>query len=149
VARVNATVDAATRQVKVYVTVPNRDRRLAGDMFASGRIVLHATAGAVAVPGSAVQPANGSGLVAWVIAGGKVEKRSVTVGLRDELRDLIEVKSGLAAGETVIVSPMEDLTPGQRVEITGEGGTAVPAAAPATDKSVAPAPGPAQPAAEK
>jgi hypothetical protein len=40
--------------------------------------------------------------------------------VRDELRDLVEIESGLAAGETVIVSPMEDLTPGQRVEIAGE-----------------------------
>jgi RND family efflux transporter MFP subunit len=120
VARVNATVDQATRQVMVYVTVPNRDHRLAGDMFASGRIVLREAAGVVAVPGAAVRPANGSGLVVWVIAGGKVEKRPVTIGVRDELRDLVEIESGLAAGETVIVSPMEDLTPGQRVEIAGE-----------------------------
>jgi RND family efflux transporter MFP subunit len=129
VARINATVDQATRQVKIYVTVPNRDHRLAGDMFASGRIVLREVAGAVAVPGAAVQPANGSGLVAWVIRAGKVERRPVTVGLRDERADLVEIKSGLALGETVIVSPMEDLTPGQRVELTGDSAAAVPPAA--------------------
>lgn len=131
VARINTTVDQATRQVKVYVAVPNRDRRLAGDMFASGRIVLREAAGVVAVPGAAVQPANGSGLVAWVIRDGKVERRAVTAGMRDERRELVEITSGLAAGETVIVSPMEDLTPGQRVEIAGEPGPAAPAPAPA------------------
>lgn len=132
VARVNATVDAATRQVKIYVTVPNRDRRLAGDMYASGRIVLHEAQGVVAAPASAVQSANGSGLVAWVVRDGKVERRVVTVGLRDELRDQVEVRSGLAPGETVIVSPMEDLTPGQRVEIAGD--SAAPAARPAAQR---------------
>jgi RND family efflux transporter MFP subunit len=146
VARVNATVDPATRQVKVYVTVPNRDHRLAGDMFASGRIVLRQATGVIAAPGAAVQPANGSGLVAWVIAGGKVEKRPVTVGLRDELRDLVEIRSGLAAGETVIVSPMEDLTPGQRVEISGED---VGAGAAGVKPEPAAKPAAARPAAEK
>ena len=133
VARINATVDPATRQVKVYVAVPNRDHRLAGDMFASGRIVLRAAAGVVAVPGAAVQAANGSGLVAWVIRDGKIERRSVTVGMRDERADLVEIRSGLAPGETVIVSPMEDLTPGQRVEVTGDSAAAAPPTArPAT-----------------
>jgi len=126
VARINATVDPATRQVKVYVAVPNRDHRLAGDMFASGRIVLRAAAGVVAVPGAAVQAANGSGLVAWVIRDGRVERRPVTVGMRDERADLVEIRSGLAPGETVIVSPMEDLTPGQRVEIAGDSAAAAP-----------------------
>src|SRR6267378_3952376 len=35
VSRVNATVDPATRQVKVYVTVANSARRLVGGLFAS------------------------------------------------------------------------------------------------------------------
>jgi hypothetical protein len=52
---VNATVDAATRQVKVYVTVSNSDRRLVGGLYASGRIVLSQVAGAIAVPPTAIR----------------------------------------------------------------------------------------------
>jgi RND family efflux transporter MFP subunit len=120
VSRVNATVDPATRQVKIYVTVPNRDHRLAGDMFATGRVVVREARNAVALPAGAAQTAGGA-TYAWVVAGGKLEKRPVTIGLRDELAELVEVKSGLAGGETVVVSPMEDLTPGQPVQVGGGG----------------------------
>ena len=62
----------------------------------------------------------GTSLV-WVIAGGKAEQRPVTIGVRDELRDLVEVKTGLRAGDAVVVSPIEGLTPGQPVQITDAG----------------------------
>lgn len=121
VARVNSTVDAATRQVKVYVTVPNRDHRLAGDMFASGRIALSEARGGLAVPTAALRPAAGGGQAVWVIAGGKAEAHAVTTGVRDELRDLVEVKTGLKDGDTVIVSPIEGLASGQLVQVIQAG----------------------------
>ncbi len=134
VARVNSTVDAATRQVKIYVTVPNRDHRLAGDMFATGRIALSEARGGLAVPTAAVRPAAGGAQAVWVIAGGKAEARTVTTGVRDELRDLVEVKSGLREGDSVIVSPIEGLTSGQLVQVIQPAG---PAKTP--DKAASPA----------
>jgi len=130
VARVNSTVDPATRQVKVYVTVPNGDHRLAGDLFASGRIVLAQAKAALAVPTAAVRPGTGGGSVVWVVAGGRAEQRAVTTGVRDELRDLVEVRAGLKEGERALVSPVEGLTPGQAVQVAGED-----AAAPAPAKT--------------
>ncbi len=129
VARVNETVDPATRQVKVYVTVPNRDHRIAGDLFATGRIVLRQANGVVAVPSSSITSVPGDGQVAWVVMGGKLEKRKVTTGVRDELRDLVEVTSGLSAGEVAVVSPIEGLAPGQPVQVTADSGASRPAAA--------------------
>jgi len=120
VARVNATVDAATRQVKIYVNVPNRDHRLAGDMFASGRIMLNTVKGALAAPGAAVRKDPDGSTFVWVVNGGKLEKRPVTAGVRDEAQDLAEVKSGLREGERVIVSPIEGLVPGQAVRVGGD-----------------------------
>ena len=117
VARVNATVDAATRQVRVYVNVPNRDRRLAGDMFASGRILLGTAKGVLAVPATALRREAGGPTFAWVVAGDRLERRPVTAGLRDEERELAEVKSGLREGERVIVSPIEGLAQGQAVRV--------------------------------
>lgn len=135
VARVNSTVDAATRQVKVYVTVPNRDHRLAGDLFASGRIVLDRVKGALAIPSAGVRSGPGGTSLVWVIAGGRAEQRQVTIGVRDELLDLIEVKTGLRAGDAVVVSPIEGLTPGQPVQITDAPGTAGPPNAAAAPKA--------------
>ncbi len=129
VARVNSTVDAATRQVKIYVSVPNRDHRLAGDMFATGRIALSEAHGGLAVPTAAVKPAAGGAQSVWVVAGGKAEAHLVTIGLRDELRDLVEVKSGLKEGDSVIVSPIEGLASGQLVQVIQP---AAPAKAPDT-----------------
>jgi membrane fusion protein (multidrug efflux system) len=129
VARVNTTVDAATRQVKVYVTVPNRDHRLAGDLFASGRIVLDRAAGVLAIPSAGVRVGPGGTKLAWVIAAGKAEQRQVTLGIRDELLDLVEVRTGLAVGDQVVVSPVEGLSPGQPVQVTDAPAAASPAAA--------------------
>lgn len=119
IARVNAAVDAATRQVKVYVNVPNRDRRLAGDMFASGRILLDVVKGAVSVPAGAVRKGEGGAAYAWVVSAGRLEKRPVTTGVHDEVQDLVEVKGGLREGDRVIASPIEGLVAGQAVRVAG------------------------------
>ena len=124
IARINAAVDPATRQVKVYVNVANRDRRLAGDMFASGRILLDTVKGAAAVPVTALRQATDGSEFVWVVAAGKLEKRAVTGGLRDEARDLAEVKAGLREGERVVVSPIEGLVPGQPVRVAGDSAAA-------------------------
>ena len=145
VARVNATVDAATRQVKVYVVVPNHDHRLAGDMFATGRILLETKTSALAVPSSGVRVDPDGSTFVWVVNGGKADRRVVRTGVRDESRDVIEVVGGLREGETVVVGPIEGLVPGQPVQVTGEPGAASKAAAGAASAAGAEAAG--QPAA--
>ena len=120
IARVNAAADPATRQVRVYVVVPNPGRRLVGGLFASGRLVTGEANGVVVVPGPAVRGGADSTYV-MVVGGGKLERRAVTLGLRDETRDAVEVRAGLAAGDSVVVGPIEGLSAGQRVRITGAG----------------------------
>jgi RND family efflux transporter MFP subunit len=131
IARVNATVDPATRQVKVYVNVPNRDRRLAGDMFASGRVLLDTAAGVIAAPSSALRTSPDESQYVWVVEGGKIQRRPVTAGLKDEMRDLTEVRTGLKEGEQVIASPIEGLVAGQPVRVAGAADSGTPAGAPA------------------
>jgi membrane fusion protein (multidrug efflux system) len=135
VSRVNATVDQATRQVKVYVAVPNRDHRLAGDMFASGRIVLRQANAALAVPGSGVTTGTDGTAHAWVVSDGKLHQRTVTVGLRDDQNDLVEVRSGLQAGDKVVISAVEGLVDGQPVQLSRGLAPDAPAAAPAPPKN--------------
>jgi membrane fusion protein, multidrug efflux system len=148
ISRVNATVDVATRQVKVYVQVPNRDHRLAGDMFASGRVVLQRAPHALAVPASSVKATAGTTLQAWVAADGKLSRRTVTIGLRDELRDLVEVKSGLREGEKVVVSPIEGLVDGQPLQLSRDAAPPPAAALAATRPETASA-APAKTAAKR
>jgi len=133
ISRVNATVDEATRQVKVYVLVPNRDHALAGDMFASGRIVLDRAPGALAVPVNSVKAGSGSTAQAWVVSGGKLARRAITTGLHDELRDLVEVKSGVREGEKIIATQIDGLVDGQPVQLSRDTApTTAPPQTPAT-----------------
>lgn len=119
VARVNAAADAATRQVKIYVTVPNRDGALVGGLFASGSVVTREARKALALPAAAVR---GDAAQAWVMAieRGVLVKRPVTLGVRDEAHDLTEVLSGLAEGDVVVTGPIEGLAEGQPARVGGK-----------------------------
>ena len=54
---------------------------------------------------------------AMVVENGKVSRREVRAGLKDPGRDLVQIVSGLAAGDVVVTGPIEGLTPGRAVEI--------------------------------
>lgn len=52
----------------------------------------------------------------WVLANGRVERRAIQVRIRDLLR--LEVVSGLAEGESVVIEGRDKLAPGSRVSAT-------------------------------
>lgn len=116
VARVNATADAATRQVQVYVRVPNAGGRLVGGLFATGAIVTSEARSAIAVPAAAIRGEEGSRFV-YTIARGLLEKHTIESGVRDDGRGLAEVRSGLAAGDSVVTGAIDGLQPGQPVGV--------------------------------
>ena len=121
VARVNAEADPTTRQVRVYVQVPNPGGRLVGGLFASGRVVTAEARAALAVPRAGVRTGPVGHAYVWVVDRGHIARREVTVGLVDEGRDLIEIRSGLSAGETAVIGPAESLKAGLAVRIAGQG----------------------------
>jgi hypothetical protein len=63
---------------------------------------------ALVVPSQALQEGR-----VWRVEGDRAQPVEVRVGLKSIER--IEIISGLAAGERIIISPTQDLTPGQRV----------------------------------
>ena len=115
VARVNATVDAATRQVKLYVTVLNPGGRLVGGQFASGRVVLRRVAGAIAVPLAALRNDSAGARYVLLVDRGRIARAPVATGATDERALLVEIRRGLVEGATVIIGPANGLTPGQVV----------------------------------
>jgi len=121
VARVNAQADPATRQVKVYVHVPNGDGRLVAGLFASGHVVTREARKVLAVPSAAVRH-DGDAAFAWVVVGGKLERRAIRPGLRDEARDRVEVLEGLAEGDSVVTGPTEGFEPGRPARVSGREG---------------------------
>ena len=128
VARVEPTADPATRQVGVYVRLPNRDRALVGGLFATGRIL---TGGAVGGGGrTRVRRARGSGerdATCWAVEEGVVvtparDGRQPRRGARGGGRDPQRPPGG---GEQVVVAPGDS----RRAPRSGS----VPPAAPAPD----------------
>lgn len=118
ISRINPIADPATRQVRIYVDVPNSSRRLVGGLFVSGRVLVHEARDAVAVPRVAVRYEGEARVpTVWVVDGGKAVKRRVVVGIADEERALVQITSGVAAGDTVIVGPVDGLAEGATVDI--------------------------------
>ena len=116
--RINPAVDPATRQVRIYVNVPNADRSLVAGLFAEGRVATDARR-AVAVPLSAVDR-RGTAPVIHRLKSGKVDVVSVQLGVTDEAAELVEVSAGLAQGDTVLLGSAQGVTAGTPVRVTQE-----------------------------
>jgi membrane fusion protein, multidrug efflux system len=119
ISRINPTADPATRQIQIYVDVPNARETLVGGLFVSGRVLTREAPDAVAVPAVAVRR-EGEARVPYVYAvrQGRIARRLVTVGIADGDRALVEIRSGVAVGDTVVVGPIEGLVDGTPVQIS-------------------------------
>jgi len=116
IVRVNPTADPTTRQVRIYVSIPNAGRALVGGLFATGRM-SSATKTGLIVPESAVDLRGTSPSVIRV-KGGKAEKVQITVGLTDKTSETIEVLAGVQAGDTLLIGAAQGVTPGTPVKVT-------------------------------
>ncbi len=114
--RVDPTADPSTRQVGVYVRVPNPGNRILGGQFARGRIVSGVADTALTVPIAALRGTADSSYV-LVIEAGRIVRRHVSVGIRDAGGDYASILQGLEEGAMVIVLPGAPLVPGTRVAV--------------------------------
>ena len=115
--RINPTADPATRQVRVYVSVPNPDQRLVAGLYAEGRVGT-AVRRAVVAPASAVDQ-RGVTPTVLRIRQGRVEQVTVQLGARDEADDRIELRAGVAAGDTLLLGNAAGVLPGAAVRVSG------------------------------
>lgn len=113
--RISPAADPATRQVPIFVTIPNAGGRLIAGLYAEGRVETQVKRG-LTVPGTALDLAAGSPTVTRV-RDGKAERVSVTVGVRDKDSERVEILSGLADGDTVLVGASRGITPGTPVTL--------------------------------
>jgi len=116
ITRINPTADPTTRQVRIYVSIPNEGRALVGGLFANGRMSTATKMGLV-VPQSAVDVRSSIPSVMRVRQG-KVEKVQVKIGLTDKTSETIEVLSGLQPGDTLLMGAAMGITPGTPVRIS-------------------------------
>ena len=108
-------IDPSTRQVKIYVAVPNTDRALVAGLFAEGRVATESKK-AIAAPVTAVDN-SGTGTTAHKLKGGRVVEVPVKLGMRDEVAELVEIESGVVEGDTLLLGSAQGVTPGARVRV--------------------------------
>lgn len=113
--RIAPQADPTTRQVRIYVAIPNVGGRLVAGLFAEGRVVSQAAMGLI-LPQSAV---NTDSTEAWVlrVADGKTERVPVTVGLADPRTERVLLTSGVSASDTLLQGPSRSIPPGTPVQV--------------------------------
>jgi RND family efflux transporter MFP subunit len=122
VARVSPTVDPISRSITVYVQVPNANGALKGGTFATGTVLSRTIANALTVPSSAVKQTASGNPIVYRVESGVLDTASVQVGVTDERAGIVEVVSGLSAGDTVISGNVGSLGKGMKIQIVTAGG---------------------------
>lgn len=101
--RINPTTEPGSRAITVYLSVGNQDGLLKGGMFAKGSLILDKGEPAPTIPASALQEEAGQAFV-YTVEQGKIGRRAVKTGLREEQTGLVEVVSGLEKGVAVVAA---------------------------------------------
>jgi multidrug efflux pump subunit AcrA (membrane-fusion protein) len=81
-------------------------------MSAIVRLRVRQAADAVTVPASAVFTADGGDAV-WTVRGGRAQRVAVTLGVQGD--DVVQIVSGVGAGQQIVVGGTDDVRPGQQV----------------------------------
>jgi membrane fusion protein, multidrug efflux system len=115
--RISPAADPVTRQVSIFVTIPNTAGRLVAGLFAEGRVAQQSRR-ALVVPLTAVNTADPK--APWVLrmSDGKAERVAVTLGLRDEQTERVEITGGVKEGDRLLVGPAQAITPGTPLQLS-------------------------------
>lgn len=116
ISSINPQADPQTRQVRLFVRIPNSGQRLVAGLFAEGRVASEERS-ALTVPAAALDL---RGLTPEVVRlkNGVVERVAVTTGSRDEATERVEILTGLAVGDTVLVGAALSVSPGTKLAVS-------------------------------
>ena len=123
--RINPSVDPATRQVRIYVTIPNRDQGLVAGLFTEGRVESQRKR-VTAIPITALDP-KGTTQEVLRVQQARVRRVKVELGIRDLAAEMVEVVRGLSPGDTVLLGSSQELAEGTTVRIQRDDGAATSA----------------------
>jgi membrane fusion protein (multidrug efflux system) len=129
IARIEPIVDERSRSFQIVVEVPGR-ADLVGGLFARAAVRVGQVDGALVVPPAALvrdgrDPARAE---VFVVRQGTAEKVAVALGV--EAPDGVQVTSGLAAGDAVVLDPPTALASGAPVQVQNDRGAAKAGPAP-------------------
>ena len=128
---INPLVDAAGRAIVIRAQVKNTDTALRPGMFARVRLITQAVDEALVLPEQALVP-QGEEQFVFRVVDGKANRVKVVTGQRRD--GMVEIVSGLAAGDLVVNAGQLKLRDGSPVSIAGSskagvaGAPAVPGA---------------------
>ncbi len=108
-------VHASTRAFTVRARTPNPGGVLGPGAYAEVELVLDRVDDALIVPTGAIVPGVDSAAV-FVVVDGQAERRPVALGIR--AADRVQVIGGVAAGDTVLTSGVDQVRPGQPVRVS-------------------------------
>ncbi len=106
--------DEVTRTTRIEIMVDNRDRRLRSGQIVRARLTRRVLTDVIMIPLASVIPLE-QGRVVYVVNDNHAERREVELGLIEGRR--VEILSGLAAGDRLIVTGHRYVGPGQPVTI--------------------------------
>ena len=114
VSRISPAVNTATRAFPFEALIPNRDAVLKPGTFARVHIESGQVDQVLTLPYSALQYRYGVNRV-FVVENDKLSVRELKIG--DRMDDRIEILSGVKAGERVVVTDVEKLVDGAKVNV--------------------------------
>jgi RND family efflux transporter MFP subunit len=116
---INPELSAADRSLKVIAEVQNMLEHLKGGQFAKGYILTGTRASVLQVPRSAISALDLTARkgIMFVVENGIVRKRDITIGAVNG--DMVEVVSGLKAGDQYVVRGGFNLKDGDKVVLVG------------------------------
>ena len=101
VTRSSGVIDAGSRTLLAEIEIYNPDGRYLPGMFAHVSLTLSSKKGAMVIPGNSVYQAEDGSAYVMAATQGRVERRTVVLGLDDGRR--VEVQSGLQSDDLVVV----------------------------------------------
>ena len=117
---VSPALQADSRTLIVEAVVSNDDGSLRPGSFATAQIEQGDDRPGVLAPAASVRTVSGTSRV-FVVADGRAEERLVTTG--QTVGDLVEVTTGLKAGEQVVATNVNQIVDGVRVAATESSGS--------------------------
>ena len=110
-ARIAPAAEPGTRAIGVSVSLANEQQRLRAGQYALARLQLPDEKQRLLLPLAAVGSSAGQSHV-WLIAQGRLLRRAVTLGRRDEAGGRVEVLDGLSDKDQVLAARFDNLREG-------------------------------------
>ncbi len=117
VTRVAEALDPSTRTMKTEIDIRNPQHLLRPGMYGDATLEVAKLPNALVIPDSGLV-VEGSKRLVWVVRDGRAHRVPVETGLDDGAQ--VEIRSGLSAGEQVVVAGKDGLAEGKPVRASSE-----------------------------